>query len=202
MNRNFRVAALTAAALALLAPAAGAHKTGPNYLTQVKTIQPRTDGVSVDVLNRSDQLLLHNTSGSDVVIMGYENEPYARVLADGTVEVNTKPPPGVTRSSPAKWKVLSRTGRFEWHDHRMHWMGKARPAQVKDPGVQTKIFDWKIPIEVGSTPGRIGGTLLWTPSPAGGAPVGAIIAGAVIVVLLSLLVLVVRRRRASGADAW
>jgi hypothetical protein len=217
MKRIPCVAALSAVVLALLAPAADAHKADPNYLTQVKTIQPPTSGVSVSVINRSDQLLLHNTSGKDVVVFGYEKEPYARVLADGTVEVNTnspayylnedrygttKPPAGVTARSPAKWKTLDKTARFQWHDHRMHWMGKSRPPQVKDPNKRTKIYDWKVPITIGSQAGAIGGTLLWTPKPGGSAPVGAIIAGLVIVIGLALMVFIVRRRRAAeGEDA-
>src|SRR4051794_3944908 len=215
MNRFLSVAALSTALLALLAPAAGAHKSDPNYLTQVKTVQPATSGVTVSVLNRSDQLLLHNTSGKDVVVFGYEKEPYARVLADGSVEVNTnspayylnedrygttRPPAGVTAKSPAKWKTLDKTGRFQWHDHRMHWMGKSRPPQVKDPNKRTKIYDWTIPVTIGAQKGDIGGTLLWTPKPGGGAPVGAIIVGLVIVIGLALMVFVVRRRRAAEAE--
>jgi hypothetical protein len=225
MNRFMSVAALMAAALALLAPAAGAHKADPNYLT---TVNGTPDGVRVTVVNRSDQLLLQNTSGKDVVIEGYEKDAYARVLADGTVEVNTaspayylnedrfgttKPPPGVTADSPAKWKALDKTGRFQWHDHRMHWMGSKRPPQVKDPEVKTKIYDWSVPVEVGGSPAAVRGSLFWTPTAGGGAPVGAIIALAAIVIALSILVIVVRRRRgaqgdpdgaraAAGGEAW
>ena len=46
-------------------------------------------GVSVSVLNYDDRLALHNTSGKDILILDYQEKPYARVLADGTVQVNT-----------------------------------------------------------------------------------------------------------------
>jgi hypothetical protein len=221
MHRFTFVAALMAAACALLAPAAGAHKADPNYLT---TITGMPDGVRVTVVNRGDQLLLQNTSGKDVVIKGYEDEDYARVMGDGTVEVNTnspayylnqdrfgtaKAPPGVTSKSPAKWKTLDKTGRFEWHDHRMHWMGKARPQQVKDQDVKTKVFDWKVPVTVGGQPAAVSGSLYWTPIPSGGAPAGSLIAFAVIVLMLTLVVILVRRRREptrddapAAAEAW
>ena len=87
-----RPLAVALAALLAAAPAATAHEGNPNFLSQVDAITPRSDGVTVEVLNRDDRLLLHNTSGQDVVIAGYEGEPYARVLADGTVEVNTDSP--------------------------------------------------------------------------------------------------------------
>jgi hypothetical protein len=210
MNRLI-AAAIAVAALAFPA-AAPAHKADPNYLT---TVTGTPDGVRVDVVNRSDALQLQNTSGKDVVIEGYEKEPYARVLADGTVEVNTaspayylnedrygttKPPADVTSKSPAKWKTLDKTGRFQWHDHRMHWMGKRTPPQVTDPDVKTKIYDWAVPLEVGGTPAAVRGSLYWTPTSSGGAPVGALIALAAIVVALSLLVVVVRRRRGAGTE--
>jgi hypothetical protein len=211
MNR-IAVVLVTAAALVLPASAVG-HQSDPNFLT---TISKTPEGVDVTVINRSDQLRLQNTSGKDVVIEGYEEEAYARVLADGTVQVNTnspayylnedrygttKPPAGVTSKSSPKWKTLDATGRFEWHDHRMHWMGKGRPPQVKDPDVRTKIYDWSVPVEVGGAGSSIAGSLFWTPTASGGAPVGAIIALAAIVIALSLVVIVVRRRRRGGSES-
>ena len=167
-----RRALLAVAALLVLAPPALAHEGNPNFLSQVERITPRTDGITVDVLNRDDRLLLHNTSGEDVLILGYDDEPYARVLADGTVEVNTDSeayylnddrfgdveiPPGVDGKGAPQWKELSRTGRFEWHDHRFHWMAQGTPPQVKDESVRTKVLDWSVPIEVGGQRGAIAG---------------------------------------------
>jgi hypothetical protein len=65
-----RIRPFAAALLAVLAaaPAARAHEGNPNYLSQVDAITPATDGVTIEVLNRDDRLLLHNTSGEDVVI--------------------------------------------------------------------------------------------------------------------------------------
>ena len=210
-----RRALLAVAALLVLAPPALAHEGNPNFLSQVERITPRTDGITVDVLNRDDRLLLHNTSGEDVLILGYDDEPYARVLADGTVEVNTDSeasylnddrfgdveiPPGVDGKGEPQWKELSRTGRFEWHDHRFHWMAQGTPPQVEDESVRTKVLDWSVPIEVGGQRGAIAGELFWTPLPGGGPPLGAILGGAAIVVLLCLVVFVVRVRRRSAAD--
>ena len=86
-----RTLACTVAAAALLlgAPVALAHQGNPNYRSEVRQITPATNGVDVSVLNFDDRLLLHNTSGQDVTIMDYKGKPYAHVLADGTVEVNT-----------------------------------------------------------------------------------------------------------------
>jgi hypothetical protein len=200
----------------LLAPAAAlAHKGNPNYLSQINAISPAMPGLKVTVVNRDDRLLLQNTSGRDVIVEGYNGEPYARVAADGTVAVNTnspayylneerfattQPPAGVDGKGEPKWKQLSGTGRFEWHDHRAHYMGKGIPQQVTDRDKRTKVFDWKVPLQIEGTQGQIAGTLFWTPQAGGGVPAGAIIAGAAIVIGLSLMVILVRRRRAAAAD--
>jgi hypothetical protein len=215
-----RILTYAAAAVALLlaAPVALAHQGSPNFLSQVNRITPAVDGVTVTVLNRDDRLLLQNTSGEDVLVKGYSEEPYARIGADGTVSVNTdseayyinderdgkvEVPPDADSKGEPRWEEVSRSGRFEWHDHRMHWMSEADPEAVKDEDVRTKIFDWQVPLEVGGQEAAIAGTLIWTPvASASGVPLPAILAGAAVVILLCIAVVIVRRRRAEPAEAW
>ncbi len=200
------------AALLIAAPAAFAHKGNPNFLSEIEGVQPALDGIQLEMLNRDDRIELVNNSGEDVVIMGYDGEPYARIKADGSVEVNTNSKayylnedrfaavevPKTLPSEP-KWKALSKSSRFEWHDHRAHYMGKGRPPQVKDPGKRQKVFDWEVPVQAGNRTAAITGTLFWTPQ-ASGAPTGAIVVGGVLVLLMLAGVVLVRRRRAAGGD--
>jgi len=218
MRRRTAVA-VAMAALAVAAPAS-AHQGNPNFLSQVDAIEPGGDGISVEILNRDDALLLHNTSGEDIVILGYEDEPYARIDGDGTVAVNENSeayylnedrfakvdvPKGLDAETPPKWKEVSQSGRFEWHDHRAHWMGEGRPPQVTNPDERTKVFDWEVPMTVGGAPGAITGTLTWTPTPGDGVPTAAIFALAAVLILAFLAVFIIRRRRADGGprgEAW
>ena len=133
-------------------------------------------GVTIEVLNYDDRLLMINRTGKTVAITGYEREPYARLREDGTVEVNrrspthylneeryggTPVPTSADPKAPPQWETVSRTGRFEWHDHRIHWMSKDTvPPQVKDEDKRTKVFDWRVPIRVGSQPAALTGDAL------------------------------------------
>ena len=159
------------ALLALLAvPAAQAHQGNPNYRSVIDGVVPNTPGVKLQVLNFDDRLQLDNRSGKTVTVQGYQREPYARLLADGTVEVNRNSPayylnndrtstgtvpanakPGATPD----WKIVDRTGRFQWHDHRIHWMSSITPKQVTDKSKRTKVFDWKVPMQVGAHEGGV-----------------------------------------------
>ena len=58
----------------------------------------------------------------------------------------------------------------------MHWMSEGDPEVVKDKSVRTKVFDWKVPLEVDGRRGAIAGTLFWTPVPSSGLPLAAILA--------------------------
>jgi hypothetical protein len=183
-----------------------------HYRTYVTSITPKVPGLSVEVLEFADRLLLRNHTGQTVTVYGYSGEPYARLLPDGSAEQNTRSPavylntnfyaevtvpPAANASAPPSWVSVDRTAQFEWHDHRIHWMSPVRPPQVKDPGKRTKIFDWRVPIKIGSQPGAIVGELFWEPEGAS-VPTGAIVALVVIVLAGATLVLVVRRRRRRG----
>jgi len=184
--------------------------SSPNYRSLITSVSPAVPGLSLQVLQFSDRLQLRNASGQTVTILGYQGEPYARVQADGTVEVNKRSPAyflnqsfygnvtvpaSASTSAPPQWTVVDRTGQFEWHDHRIHWMSPVLPPQVKDKAKRTLIFDWHVPIAVGTHKGEVAGQLFWTPE-SSNAPLAAIAIGGAIVVLGLLLVLVTRRRRA------
>jgi hypothetical protein len=198
------------AALLLATPVASAHQGNPNMESVVRAVTPRTSGVSIQVLNRDDRFELTNRSSQPILIYGYDDEPYARLLPDGTIEQNTTSPAyhlnqerdasvTVPKSADAKapptWKVLDKTHKFQWHDHRMHYMGKGVPPSVKDTKKRQKIDDYTIPIKIGAEKGAIAGTLWWTPQKNSGPPAGAIGALVALVALGAAAVVIRRRRR-------
>jgi hypothetical protein len=184
-----------------------------HYRSNVDAITPAEPGLSVQVLEFADRLLLVNHTHETVTIYGYEGEPYARVLADGTAEQNANaratylntnfygdvnPPPNATPTATPRWEVVDRTGQFEWHDHRIHYMSPTVPSQVKDQSKRTLVFDWRVPIRVGGARAAIDGSLYWTPE-SSKAPIAVLVLGVAIALGGLALVVFVRRRRARQA---
>jgi hypothetical protein len=208
---RLRAVATGAALLALLCAApAFAHQGNPNYRSVIHGVTPAVPGVKLQVLNFDDRLQLDNRTGRTIVVQGYQKEPYARLLSDGTVEVNhnspafylnddrfarAKVPATATPSATPHWQVVDRTGTFQWHDHRIHWMSSVPPKQVTDKSKRTKVFDWKVPLQVGRQRASVTGSLFWQPKPGGGIPAGALAALVALAVLGLGAVVVVRRRR-------
>jgi hypothetical protein len=203
-------------ACALSATPACAHQGNPNFRSDVRGMTPATVGVTITVLNGDDRLLLTNRSAKTVEVEGYEGEPYARVLPDGTVQVNRNSPatylnqerdgdvpvpPNAAKDAPVEWETQSRTGKLEWHDHRFHWMGTGTPPAVKDTSKRTKVNDWAIPIKVDGKDGTIDGTLFWVPKDDPPAPIGAIVGLVALAVVGVAFVVFVRRRRRRGPPA-
>jgi hypothetical protein len=210
--RRITIAALALALTGVVAAPAFAHQGDPHFDSVLEGTG--IAGLKVQVLNDGDRLLFQNRTGKTVTLEGYQREPYARMEPNGTVQVNQRSPATYLNNDPygnvtvprsanpdaaPVWKTIEGDGRFETHDHRIHWMSKGVvPQVVHDTSKRTKVFDWAVPLEVGSHRTAIHGTLFWRGSIGGGMPVGAIAALVAFVLGSAALVAVVRRRRRIG----
>jgi hypothetical protein len=81
-----------AALLAAMALAGGAraHEGNPDYRSSVRAIEPATPGVEARVLDHDDAIELTNRGDRDVVVLGYEGEPWIRIRANGAVQVDER----------------------------------------------------------------------------------------------------------------
>jgi hypothetical protein len=185
-----------------------------HYRTYITRVVPSVPGLSLHVLEFADRLIMINHTGKTVTVYGYQQEPYVRMLADGTVAVNLHSPAyylnqnfygdvtvpaSASPSATPQWSVIDRAGQFEWHDHRIHWMSPLLPPQVTNTAKRTKVFEWEVPIRVGAQPATIYGQLFWVPEEGTKTPVAAIVALVAIVLGGVALVVVVRRRRKLSA---
>ena len=209
-----RLMVVTALAALVSSPLAAGHGGGAlGFRSTITKITPATAGISVQVLDSDDRLVLGNRTGKPLVIEGYEGEPYlsfrdGRVLRNtrspatylnddrfGTVEVPAKANP----KAAAAWEEVAQKEEYEWHDHRIHWMSKALPPKVADAkGEPHHVFDWKVPGTLAGKRLTIAGSLDYEPPP-GGNP--TLLVGAAAVVLIGGAGVVVLRRRRLSARA-
>lgn len=192
-----------------------------HYQSTVQSVAPQVAGLQVQALEPAGHLRLVDRTGRTVVIYGYESEPFAQVLADGTVQLNdssptvylnrrpyggVRLPPGVGPTVAPRWRVVAHGGTLDWDDRRAHWTSPGLPPQVTDRSRTTPIFAWTIPIAVGTQHGAIYGRLRWVPTATtssrrahggslGGGGVAAIVIGVLVVVGLGGLAVTGWRRR-------
>lgn len=205
-----RVVLLAAAFALALAPTVAAHSSDPRYQSTVRAIVPGAAGLEARILGTDDQIELVNRTGRTVLVTGYENEPYVRIDANGDVWVNMRSPahylnrdrygeagvpPSAAVGAKPRWRRLAATGRYAWHDHRIHWMSHTLPAQIEDREQTSKIQDWTVPLRVGARKHEIRGDLYWRP-PQSARPSTTVVATGfgVVAVLLAAGLLVARRR--------
>jgi hypothetical protein len=159
-----RAAWLAAVGVVLGASPAAADPPAPgDHRSRVTAVEPDVPGVSVEVVGGDSFLSLAVERGVEVVVLGYEGEEYLRVLADGTVERNTRSPasylnddryaavdlpPELVGADPTElepeWERVAGGGAYAWHDHRIHWMAPGAPPHV----ARGDTFDWSGPVEL------------------------------------------------------
>lgn len=175
--------ALALAAVLVLgwaSPAAAHGDAGPdtsNYRSEITG--GLTDGVRWRVVGPDAYLELTVQPGREVVVLGYEGEPYLRFDEDGVVEnrrspaayLNAErfggvaPPSSADPAAPPRWRRVSAGRTYRWHDHRIHWMSPRPPAVVRaDRDREHVVSRWTVDHVVDGRPMALEGTLRWLPS--------------------------------------
>lgn len=181
-----------------------------DYRSEVVAITPDTPGVSARIVGGDAFIELTVADGIDVMVLGYENEPYLHIDADGTVSENVRSPahfldesryaavtlpPEADADAPPEWQVVGSGGSWAWHDHRTHWMADTPPLGVQ---VGDQILDDIVPLVVDGRPVEVSVVSVWEAAPSRWPSVlVALVAGALAAVLLRVVV----PRRAAGAPA-
>lgn len=196
-RHTFRVLTVAlGAALCVLAvgsPAAahgGSDATGPpNYRSEIT--EPGADGLSWRVLDGDGSVELTNNTNTDVIVVGYQGEPYLRFTPGDGVYRNTNSPatylnedrygdaeipPAASANAEPDWEQVASGDTFSWHDHRAHWMSRTDPPQVAaDPDREHLVSTFTIPLTVddGASARAIaaGGELRWLPDVAWWPPI-------------------------------
>jgi hypothetical protein len=201
--------------LTLGAGPASAHTVGglvaaSNYRTEVRGIDPPIPGVTARVVDRGNQIELANRGAEEITVLGYQNEPYLRIGAQGVFENERSPSTFSNRSTAPPAQIPSRydaAARPEWrrissrpvatfHDHRAHWSGGADPPAVRrDRGRRQVVTpNWQVAIRVGSRTSILSGSIEWVPGPSP-------LPWAALAVAIAALVLLVRLVSSGGWQA-
>ena len=160
--------------------AASADPAQPgNTESIVDRIDPPTDAVTADIVGGDAFLRIHVSAGHEVDVTGYDDEPYLRIAADGTVYLNEWSPTGVLNESryggsqdplpeydpdqEPVWKKIGTGGTAMWHDHRVHWMSPLTPAAIDDNGL---VQQWFVPVTLDGVASTISGSLYVRGAPA------------------------------------
>jgi hypothetical protein len=163
---------------------AAAHSVGgveaSNYETRVEAVTPSARGLEVTSVDLGNELELRNETRADVMVPGYQGEPYLIVGPRGAFENRRSPavylnrtrdgktpvPSSADPAAPPEWHRIGSGTTTRWHDHRAHWMGSSDPSVVsRDPGSRHLIDRWQIDLRRGTQTVTVTGDLVWVPGP-------------------------------------
>src|SRR5579885_3337069 len=186
VTRALRIAAslviVLGALIAGAAPASAHTVSGQgstDFRTTVSGISPPLPGLAVKSVELGSRVQLTWTGSTDLVILGYQGEPYLRVGPGGVYRNRLSPatylnqtrfggvtiPADADATKPPQWARLSGGRTVIWHDHRTHWMGGTLPLAVRQhPSQSHVVFRWSIAVETSTQKAVVNGALLWVPS--------------------------------------
>lgn len=149
-GRHVRIGVLTVAAAVVGLPGhAHADAAGPTeFVTEIVDVQPAVPSIELTIEGGDSFVRIVVASGTEVVVLGYDDEPATRIDADGRVFQNLRSfatyynddrfgsddiPDIVDNDAPPQWDEVGSGGAWAWHDHRAHWMGTEPPRGMR-PG--------------------------------------------------------------------
>lgn len=150
------------------------------------------------------------TGDTEVVVLGYDDEPYLRVGPDGAFQNRNSPatylnrdrygdvavPPRADATADPDWERVATRPVVAWQDHRTHWMERDAPA-VGSPNQELVLGVWSVPVMHGDQVHHLTGELWWVPSPA---PWPAILISLLVLAPAAILVGRARRQATPGAE--
>ena len=193
--------------LGVAAAPASAHSvsgvSATNFHTDLKSVTPSLPGLEVKVVEAGSRLQVTNHTGTEVLVLGYKDEPYLRIGPDGVFQNRLSPatyinqtrkgrePPDSAKNAKVgatDWEKISSDPVARWHDHRIHWMLPTNPSVVKaSPGQRHVVIpEWVVTMKQGSQTIAVKGDLVWEPGSSALPWYGLVVA-------LAALVLVVNR---------
>jgi hypothetical protein len=170
----------------LAAAPADAHGVGvglrpTSYRSEVTGISPPVDGLTARVREAGAKIELENSTGSELVVLGYSQEPYLRIGPQGVFENRRSPTSWANRSltpagkapseydpnAPPQWRRVGARPLAIWPDQRSHWTNPQDPPEVRRARGERHLVvpRWQIPLRQGDRTILVNGTITWVPGP-------------------------------------
>ncbi|MCW2921702.1 MAG: hypothetical protein JWL76_1576 [Thermoleophilia bacterium] len=208
----------TACCLLVPATAFGHGAEDKKYRTEIVSIEP--SGLPVDVrMSKGDEIRFENQGDEDLMLCGYDAdtcEEWVRIGPDGVfVDTNSKAyysnseedqpgavPEDAGEGPPGFERVREAPAFYAYHDHRVHWMGRALPPGVDDSDPSTqKVMDGEVRFRYGDTPGTVKVRVDYVGGQTWLQRYGEqlIVAGGILVMIVVFAIDAVRRRRRAAS---
>ena len=156
-----------------------------NYRSEIVGVSPALPGVSVRLLDLGNRVELVNKGSVDVVILGYQGEPYLRVGPSGVFEnsrspsvalnkvtatttatTTTLPPTAANALPPPSWRRTGGGTSVRWRDRRTRWEGPAPAAVRAAPGqAHVVVPQWLIGLRRADVDATVTGSITYIPGP-------------------------------------
>lgn len=184
-----------------------ADPAGPtDYQSEIVSVEPASPVIDLQIIGGDSFIEMTVEPGSDVIVIGYNSEPYLWFRPDGAVLENQNspatylnvsrttsdldaPPAGLDPEADPKWRQIASGHRWAWHDHRAHWMQESDPVGAA-PGDQ--VLEGVIPLVVDGVDVDVTVVTRWQP---GASLVPAVIGGVAGLAWVGLTMMSRRRNR-------
>ncbi len=171
---------MVALLIAVAAPPAEAHTTGPQLVSHFDRISPESPGVEYSILSTgSAPYVTVAVHGPHVFeILGLQGEPFIRIGSDGvslnhnspslylTKDPSKKPAslPAVVNKTPS-WDHVSDQPVSHYYETRAEWPHVGQPEEARRLGRTATVFRFSIPASYDGRPAVVEGHVTWIPAP-------------------------------------